>query len=116
MATLKKNDHAPNSKKEQNGTFEQSPVITLVRGGRALRVKAGTVKKFETPKLRHATTVKAVNALESPLRAAFKGAGSVSKLMPSSPLMIKRGKVGSFSETKKRAAQTWNKAFQVAKG
>lgn len=61
------------------------------------------------------TLVKRQDARKQRFRAILKGAGSLVALMPSPPLKIQRGKIGSFAETSRRVRQIWRKSFQAAK-
>ena len=55
------------------------------------------------------------NTKKMRLQSFLRGAGSILVLMPDTPPMITRSKVGSFSETSRRVAQFWNTSFQMTK-
>ena len=107
MAILKETESAPDSGK----TRTHMHVYTI-----ALGMKGGTrqVKVVATPRSND-ELIKIRNARKKRFSSILKGAGSIVKLMPGTPPMIERGKIGSFSETNKRVAQIWNKSFQMAK-
>jgi len=44
----------------------------------------------------------------------LRGAGSVTVLFPGPNPVIRRGRIGSHSETAKKLAHTWQKAFATA--
>ena len=107
MATLKETDCTPDSGKTRTSAHVYTITLGMKGGTRQIKVAAKPRSNDEFIKIQ--------NARKKRFRSILKGAGSIVKLMPGTPPMIKRGKVGSFSETNKRVAQIWNKAFQMAK-
>ena len=68
----------------------------------------------ETPEIQPVHEFKRIrNTKKMRIQSFLRGAGSIVVLMPDTPPMITRTKVGSFSETSRRVAQFWNRSIQM---
>ena len=108
MATPKKAEHTPDSKADQPSPHTYILTLATRKGRRRIRV---TAKAYPT----HLRSVKLQNARKPRFRSILRGAGSIVALMPSPPPRLQRNAVGSFAETHRRIARTWNRAFQTVK-
>ena len=66
-------------------------------------------QEFEAKPQRVHEFKKLANTKMMRFQSFLRGVGSIVVLMPSTPTLLSRSRVGSFSETSRRVAQFWNR-------